>query len=32
MVGDGPDLNKCKDLVSKYKLNEKVSIFGKVKK
>ena len=32
MVGDGPDLNKCKDLVSKYKLNEKVKFLEKVKK
>ena len=31
MVGDGPDLNKCKDLVSKYKLNKKVKFFGKSK-
>ena len=31
MVGDGPDLEKCKDLVNKYKLSEKVNFVGKSK-
>ena len=31
MVGDGPDLQKCKNLVSKYKLNGRVNFFGKSK-
>lgn len=32
MVGDGPDLKKCKDLVNSYKLSKKVKFVGKSKK
>ena len=29
MVGDGPDLNNCKELVKKYNLSDKVFFVGK---
>ena len=32
MVGDGPDLKSCKELIKKYNLSEKVFFVGKSKK